>query len=261
MRSTQRLDKLLSNFGFGTRTEIKNIIKLGVVQVDGKIAKDSSMHVDPEKSVITINQERLNYKKYIYLMMNKPAGVISATYDPRHKTVIDLIPDEFKCLEPFPVGRLDIDTEGLLVLTNDGQMAHELLSPKKHVPKKYYAIIDSEITQSDIDAFFSGVTLDDGYETLPAKLEKVKNIEDENINRILSNSQIENNQDYKNEVLVEITEGKFHQVKRMFNSVDKNVLYLKRISMGKLILDESLELGDVREMTEEEISLLRGLQL
>lgn len=239
MRNTQRLDKILSNFGFGTRKEIKQAVKNGIIKVDGVTVKDSSMHVDPHSSVIEIDGEVLNYREFVYIMMNKPQGVISATFDPKHKTVIDLLPDEYLCFEPFPVGRLDIDTEGLLVLTNDGQLAHELLSPKKHVPKKYYALIEGIVGQEDIISFKQGVLLEDGYKTLPAELTVLK-------------------QGDFSEIEVTITEGKFHQVKRMFKSVGKEVKFLKRIEMGKLKLDEKLEQGRCRELSEEELQLLKG---
>jgi len=191
MRSTQRLDKILSNFGFGTRKEIKKAIKDGRVTVNGKTATDGSVHVDPETSVIEIDGTVLNYRKFMYLMMNKPAGVISATFDARMKTVLDIIPEEYKCFRLFPAGRLDIDTEGLLLLTNDGLLAHEILSPKKHVPKKYYALVEGYVGDEEKEAFKEGVILDDGYKTLPADLEVIR-------------------QGVRSETLLTIHEGKFH---------------------------------------------------
>jgi 16S rRNA pseudouridine516 synthase len=238
MRNTQRLDKVLSNFGYGTRKEIKDAVKNGLITVDGNIVKDSGMHVDPENSVIRIGDETLRYRKFVYVMMNKPDGVVSATYDNHLKTVIDILPEEFRCFELFPVGRLDIDTEGLLVLTNDGQTAHELLSPKKHVSKRYYAIIEGEVTEQDIIEFKQGVVLDDGYKTLPGEL------------FILKSGDV-------SEIELVIYEGKFHQVKRMFEAVDKRVKYLKRVSMGGLTLDDDLETGECRELDEKEIELLK----
>lgn len=237
MRSTQRLDKIIGNFGFGTRKEIRDMAKKGLIKVDGKVVKDSSMHVDPESSEIHINGEKLEYKKYVYLMLNKPQGVISATWDQRHKTVLDLVPEEYNCFELFPAGRLDIDTEGLVLLTNDGQLAHDILAPKKHVPKTYYAKIDGVVTEEDIDSFSKGVVLEDGYKALPAKL------------KIINSATI-------SEIEITIVEGKFHQIKRMFEAVDKKVVYLKRIKMGGLELDERLKLGEMREMTEEDLVLL-----
>lgn len=233
-----RLDKMLANSGFGTRKEVKKLLKTGVVKVDGNVVKDAKVHVDPEVQEVTVHDDIVEYREFIYLMMHKPPGLLSATEDYRQETVVDILQEEDKMFEPFPVGRLDKDTEGLLILTNDGQLAHQLLSPKKHVPKTYYAKIDGEVTVEDIEAFKQGVTLDDGYETLPAEL------------KILdagSESQIE----------ITIVEGKFHQVKRMFQAVGKTVIYLKRLSMGELKLDEDLELGEYRELTDEELELLQ----
>lgn len=238
MRNTQRLDKVLGNFGYGTRKEIRQAVKDGVVKVDGVVAKDSAMHVDPKSSIIEICGEVLNYREFIYIMMNKPDGVVSATYDNKLRTVIDILPDEFRCFELFPVGRLDIDTEGLLVLTNDGQMAHELLSPRKHVSKKYYALIEGKVASEDVALFSQGVILDDGYKTLPGDLTILKS-------------------DDLSEIELVIYEGKFHQVKRMFEAVGKRVKYLRRIEMGRLKLDETLDAGACRELTPDEIILLK----
>jgi len=238
MRNTQRLDRVLSNFGYGTRKEIKQIAKGGGIKVDGNIVKDSGMHVDPKKSVIEILGEVLNYREFIYIMLNKPDGVVSATYDNKLKTVIDILPDEYRHFDLFPVGRLDIDTEGLLLMTNDGQLAHELLSPKKHVPKKYYALVIGRVTGEDAARFREGVLLEDGYKTLPAELNIIRS------------------DDYS-EIELIIHEGKFHQVKRMFEAVDKRVKYLRRLEMGSLKLDESLKPGECRELTGEEIRLLK----
>jgi len=238
MKKTQRLDKVLSNFGFGTRSEIKKLTKAGVIVVDNEIVKDPSVHVDPEKSEIYVNGERLYYRQFIYLMMNKPRGVISATFDNRHRTVLDLVPEEYTCFDLFPAGRLDIDTEGLMLLTNDGQLAHELLSPKKHVPKKYYALIDGIVTEEDVNRFSEGIVLDDGYKTMGSKLTVLK-------------------QGKRSEIELVIYEGKFHQVKRMFETVGKKVLFLKRIQMGGLKLDETLPPGKCRELLPEEVELLK----
>lgn len=237
MRTTQRLDKLLSNFGYGTRKEIKHIVKEGAVKIDGTSVKDGSLHVDPEKCVITIHNKVLNYRRFIYVMMNKPAGYISATYDNAKPTVIDILPEEFKRFKLFPAGRLDIDTEGLLILTNDGQLAHNILAPRKHVPKRYYAHIEGNVTEEDIESFRNGITLDDGYKTLPAVLE---------IFRSGTFSEVE----------VVIHEGKYHQVKRMFEAVGKQVRFLKRIQMGSLKLDESLAPGECRELSDLEVESL-----
>ena len=206
----ERLDKVLSNLGYGTRKELKKICRSGLVEVNGEIAKDSGMQVDPEKDKIIINGEEIFYRKFIYLMMNKPEGVVSATYDNRDETVVDLLEIDHQVFEPFPVGRLDKDTVGLLLLTNDGELNHRLISPKWKVDKVYYAKIDKKVT-------------DEG-----------------------------------SEVMVTIQEGKFHQVKRMFEAVGKSVVYLKRTEFGTLPLDEDLEEGEYRELTEEELAILKS---
>jgi 16S rRNA pseudouridine516 synthase len=233
-RFIMRIDKMLANLGFGSRKEVKQLLKGGAVTINGKILKDAKEHIDPNKDVVTINGQEVVYKEFIYLMMNKPPGVISATEDNRDKTVIDLLELEDQVYEPFPVGRLDKDTEGLLLITNDGQLSHRLLSPKKHVPKNYFAIIEGEVTEDDILAFRKGVTLDDGYETKPGELVILKS-------------------GLMSDIELTITEGKFHQVKRMFQAIGKKVVYLKRLSMGSLKLDETLELGEYRELTDEEL--------
>ncbi len=234
----ERLDKVLSNLGYGSRKEIKSIVKAGLVTIDGKIIKDSSMQIDPNKNIITVNGEEVFYRKFIYLMMNKPQDVISATFDNYDTTVIDIIDPSYAVFEPFPVGRLDKDTVGLLILTNDGELNHRLISPKWHVDKVYYAKIDKKIGESDIKAFEKGIVLDDGYKCMPAKLNILKA------------------EDTGSEIEVTIQEGKFHQVKRMFESVGKKVIYLKRIEFGPLDLDESLEEGEYRELSEIEIDSL-----
>ncbi|MCF6093930.1 rRNA pseudouridine synthase [Microaerobacter geothermalis] len=237
-----RLDKLLSHMGYGTRKEIKKLMKQGVVLVDGQVIKDSSVHVHPEKQRIEIYGESVQYREFVYLMMNKPKGVISATEDLVERTVIDLLPEEYLPFQVFPVGRLDKDTEGLLLITNDGKLTHELLSPKKHVPKTYIADVSGVVTQNDIHIFRRGVTLDDGYETLPSELRILE------VDELTRRSRIE----------LTIYEGKFHQVKRMFEAVHKKVVHLKRISMGPLTLDPELYPGDFRELTENELEMLKG---
>ncbi|MGD6855626.1 pseudouridine synthase [Bacillus infantis] len=232
-----RIDKVLANLGYGSRKEVKKLLKDGSVTVNDEKIKDAKQHVDPEKDLIRINGETVEYREFIYLMMNKPPGVISATEDNRDETVIDLLEAEDLIFEPFPVGRLDKDTEGLLLITNDGQLAHRLLSPKKHVPKTYFAVIDQEVTDEDVMAFRKGVILDDGYATKPGELNILKSGE-------------------RSDIELTITEGKFHQVKRMFEAVGKKVVYLQRLSMGPLQLDETLELGEYRELTEEELQSL-----
>ncbi|GIN88162.1 pseudouridine synthase [Heyndrickxia sporothermodurans] len=233
-----RVDKFLANAGYGSRKEVKKILKDGLVQVNGVIVKDSKVHIDPTLVEVTVQGELVIYREFIYLMMNKPPGVISATEDIHDQTVIDLLESMDTVLEPFPVGRLDKDTEGLLLITNDGQLAHQLLSPKKHVPKTYFAVIEGEVTEEDKKAFKQGIILDDGYHTKPGDLVILKSGK-------------------RSDIELTITEGKFHQVKRMFEAVGKKVIYLKRIQMGQLHLDESLNLGEYRDLTEEEIKLLK----
>lgn len=233
-----RIDKLLANMGYGSRKDVKKILKSGKATVNGDIVKDGKFHVNPDEDDVVIFGEEVHYREFVYFMLNKPPGVISATEDFRDRTVIDLLDEQDAVLQPFPVGRLDKDTEGLLLLTNDGQLAHQLLSPKKDVPKTYFAVIDSPVTNEDIDAFKNGVTLDDGYETKPGKLEIIKT-------------------GLYSDIELTITEGKFHQVKRMFEAVGKKVVYLKRLSMGPLQLDEELKLGEYRELTDKEVDLLK----
>lgn len=235
-----RIDKMLSHIGHGSRKEVKKLLKDGAIKINDNVVKNGKEQVDSEKDIVTLFGEVVTYKEFIYLVMNKPQGVISATEDVREETVIDLLEMEDAVFDPFPVGRLDKDTEGLLLLTNDGQLAHQLLSPKKHVPKTYFAVINMEVTEDDVKAFQHGVTLDDGYVTKPAQLKIVKS-------------------GIRSDIELTITEGKFHQVKRMFEAVGKKVVYLQRISMGPLKLDESLELGEYRELTEEEVKMLKNL--
>ncbi|GCD12789.1 pseudouridine synthase [Clostridium tagluense] len=235
----ERIDKVLSNLGHGTRKEVKGLLKKGKVEIDGIIASDSAMKIDPDKAVIKVSGEEIKYRKHIYLIMNKPAGVVSATVDNHDETVIDLLDEQYHSFKPFPIGRLDKDTVGLLLITNDGELNHKLIAPKNHVDKVYYAEINKFIDEKDISTFKNGVVIDDGYKCMPAILE------------VLSAN--ENG----SEVMVTIQEGKFHQVKRMFESVNKKVVFLRRISFGPLKLDESLSEGQYRELTEEEINSLK----
>lgn len=232
-----RLDKLLSNMGAGSRKEVKLLLKAGAIQVDGEIVRDPKQHVDVETQQVLMYGEPVTYQKYIYLMMNKPPGVISATEDKRDETVIDLLFEDVTYFKPFPVGRLDKDTEGLLLLTNDGSFNHALMSPKKHVEKTYYAEVTGVLTQEDIEAVAAGVTLEDGYRVKPGKLV------------ILSTTETDSTLE------LTITEGKFHQVKRMMLALGKEVTFLKRRSIGRLELDPALALGDYRELTPAELSL------
>lgn len=230
-----RLDKLLSHTGFGSRKEVKPLLKSGAVVVNGMIQKDSKTQVNPDKDQITVHGTPVVYQEFVYFMLHKPQNVVSATEDNVSETVIDLLAQEDTLTDPFPVGRLDKDTEGLLIITNDGTLAHNLLSPKKHIDKTYYAKIDGDVTAADVEAA-PGIELDDGYTCKPARLEIIT----------------------PNEIKVTIQEGKFHQVKRMFAARGKSVSYLKRISMGNLQLDESLALGEYRPLTEAELAILQN---
>ncbi len=234
-----RIDKMLSNIGVGSRKEIKQFAKNGLIKINDVVVKDSSKIIDTDKDTVKYNGETMKYVQNIYLMMNKPQGVVSATEDNYDKTVIDLLYDEDSFYEPFPVGRLDKDTEGLLLITNDGQLAHDLLSPKKHVDKTYYVEAAEEVTEEDVKTFEKGILLtEENYTTLPAKLEIVES-------------------GYPSKCYVTIREGKFHQVKRMFIAINNEVTYLKRISMGPIKLDEKLKLGEYRHLTEEEVEILK----
>jgi len=234
----ERLDKVLANLGLGSRKEVKVLIKKGLIRVDDEIVKDTNKQVDPESCRLFVGDEEIRYRKYIYLMMNKPDGVISATFDDKDGTVIDLLEDSHKAFDPFPVGRLDKDTVGFLLLTNDGELNHRLISPKHHVPKVYYAKVNIPLGEKDIEAFKDGIVLDDGYKSLPGQL-----------NILESGSE--------SSCTVTIYEGKYHQVKRMFNSLGGDVTYLKRLSFGKLDLDDNLGEGEYRELTEDELEILK----
>lgn len=236
-----RLDKLLAHSGLGTRKEVKKILKSGLVSVNDEIVKEPKLHVDPEKDHVTVGGSPIDYQEFVYFMMNKPQGVISATEDEIHDTVIDLLEPQDSVQDPFPAGRLDIDTEGFVLLTNDGALAHRLLSPKKGVNKRYDAQIEGVVTEEDGKRFIEGVELDDGYKTMPARLE-ILSIELE---------------EGTSHIHLTIQEGKFHQVKRMFEAVGKKVTALKRLSIGPLELDPELEAGQYRPLTSEEIHLLK----
>ena len=222
-----RLDKFLCELGIGTRSEVKNKIKNGLVQVEGVNKVTPEYKLDIEKDKVYYNGSLLQYAEFEYYMLNKPAGCVSATSDNLHKTVLELIDTKVR-KDLFPVGRLDIDTEGLLLITNDGALAHQLLSPKKHVDKTYYAEIEGMITNEDVVAFKEGLDIGENTLTLPAKLV------------ILESGTI-------SKIEVTIQEGKYHQVKRMFEAVGKRVVYLKRLSMGTLTLDETLKPGEYRQ--------------
>lgn len=233
----ERIDKVVSNMGYGSRKEVKQYIKKGLIRVNDSVVRDNKLKVDPYKDLVTFDGEEIIYKEFIYLMMNKPQGLVSSTEDPLTETVIDLLDERYSFYKPFPVGRLDKDTEGLVLISNDGKMAHELLSPKKRVDKKYYAEVYGLVEESHKDIFRNGIELDDGYKTLPAELEIIES-------------------DIVSKVYLTIQEGKYHQVKRMFGALSMRVVFLKRVSIGKLELDENLKLGEYREITEEEKNLL-----
>ena len=239
-----RLDKYLVACAIGSRTEVKNFLKSGRVTVNGKKEKSAKLQIDEVIDEICFDGQKLDYEEFIYYMMNKPKGVISATEDPIHKTVLDLLDDYAHAKEVFPVGRLDIDTHGLLLLTNDGQLAHALLSPKRHVDKTYLAQVDGIMTKEDVETFAKGIPLKD-FTCQPAKLELVS------LDR------------EKNQSLVRVTiaEGKFHQVKRMVAYCGKEVVDLQRLTMGTLTLDEDLKRGEWRRLSQEELeALLESVQ-
>ena len=236
----QRLDKIIASTGKWSRKEVKNLIRHGQVLVDGLPAAGPEEKADPEAAEIVVNGERLTYQRYTWIMLNKPAGYLSATEDGRGKTVLDLLAQELRRQGLFPVGRLDKDTEGLLLLTNEGGLAHDLLSPRHHVDKVYYARVAGHLTEEDCQAFAAGMTLDDGLVCQSAVLE------------ILSAGE-------ESEAHVTLREGKFHQVKRMLAYRGKPVLYLERGKMGNLTLDPDLPRGEYRFLTAEEVENLRSL--
>ena len=231
-----RLDKFLVACAVGSRTEVKNLLKSGRVTVNGKKEKSAKLQINEESDEICFDGQKLDHEEFVYYMMNKPQGVISATEDPKHKTVLDLLDDLARSKEVFPVGRLDIDTHGLLLLTNDGKLSHALLSPKRHVDKTYLAQVDGIMTDEDIETFAKGIPLKD-FTCQPAKLELVSLDTEEN----------------QSLVRVIIAEGKFHQVKRMVAYCGKEVVDLQRLTMGTLTLDEDLKRGEWRRLTKEEL--------
>ena len=229
----ERLDKFLCDSGIGTRSQVKAILKSGRVTVDGKPEKDGSRKIDAAAHTVCLDGEQLGGMRRMVVMLNKPAGFVTATEDPVEKTVMELLPAELKHLDLKPVGRLDKATEGLLLFTNDGDLLHRLISPKKEVPKVYYARHEGEAKQEDVEAFAAGLTLRDGTACLPAKLEPLG----------------------PGESLVTVCEGKYHQVRRMMASRGMTVLYLERRQEGELTLGD-LPRGSVRELTEEETAAL-----
>lgn len=232
-----RLDKFISSTTTLSRAEAKKIIKKGIV-INDILIKSPDYKVDEINDQVILEGKRLVYQKYVYIMMNKPKDTVSATEDAIEKTVVDILKEEDRIYKVFPVGRLDKDTEGLMLLTNDGELAHRLISPKKDVVKKYYVEVSGELKEEYLSIVEAGVILEDGYKCKPARLEILESSED------------------KSRANIYITEGKFHQVKRMMKSLNTTVTYLKRISIGELILDENLKLGEYRYLTEEELDKL-----
>ncbi|MCL2681819.1 MAG: rRNA pseudouridine synthase [Streptococcaceae bacterium] len=237
-----RLDKFLVETGLGSRTEVKNLLKKGLITVNQSLVKEAKQQIDEHADVVEYDGKPLIYQEFYYYMLNKPAGVVSATQDNRDKTVIELLSKEDYRADLFPVGRLDKDTEGLLLLSNDGVLAHDLLSPKKHVDKEYFAQIEGLVTAQTIDGFEKGLKFKSGEEVKPAQLTVIET----------------DDEAQRSKISLIIHEGKFHQVKRMFEAVGLKVIYLKRLRMKNLTLDKRLEKGHYRPLTNEEIKDLRN---
>jgi 16S rRNA pseudouridine516 synthase len=236
-----RLDKWLTHMGMGSRKDVRALLKTGAVLVNDVTEKDPSRHVDSEKDLVMVDGEPLTYEAFVYFLLNKPQGVITATEDSVHETVLDLVEEKDRRKDLFPVGRLDKDTEGLLLITNDGMLAHKLLSPKHHVPKTYKAIINGPITPEIIHSFEKGIELKGDGMTKPARLQVLSDLKEPCVE-------------------IEIAEGKYHQIKRMFVAVGREVLYLKRTKMGPLKLDPELALGAYRSLSQEERTALEKIK-
>lgn len=237
-----RIDKLLSHSGYGTRKQVRQMIKKGFVQVDGRTVRQAGYKINPDIADITVKGERVRYERFVYLMLNKPKGYVSATYDAVHSTVLDLVPLSYRHYKLAPVGRLDIDTEGFILLTNDGQLNHLITSPKQNITKTYEAWVLGSVEENHIARFAQGVKLEDGYLTKPAKLEVLEK------------------EEHRTYIRLSITEGKFHQVKRMFRAIECPVVYLKRTKIGELSLDNQLELGAIRPLNEEEMDWIERIK-
>jgi len=238
-----RIDKFLAHTGFGTRAEVKKLLKLKAVKVDNQVVRDGKIKINPQTQVVTVYDETAVYREYVYFMMNKPQNYLSATSDRQYQTVIDLLAEKDRLLDVVPAGRLDRDTEGLMLLTNDGKLVHDIISPKKDIYKRYLVHLTGELTQDSVKKLEQGIEILDGKnETFMTKPAKVKIIDKKaNLTR----------------VEIEITEGKFHQVKRMFAHIGCKVVYLKRLAIGNLVLDESLSLGAYRELMDSELETLK----
>lgn len=235
----ERLDKILVHMNVGSRSDIKKMARQGRIEVNGEVIRDTSQHFMAETAKIKVDGKAIYYTRFVYWLMNKPQGVVTATRDGRERTVCDLLSAEDALFEPFPVGRLDRDTEGLLLLTNDGELAHFLLSPRFHVAKTYYLEVKGQLDAAAITACQEGVTLDDGYRTMPSSLKILSTVE--------------------TTCTAELTihEGKYHQVKRMMEALGCEVTYLKRIAFGSLCLDADIPLGSYRPLLEAEVAALR----
>lgn len=240
--SVLRLDKYLCDMQIGSRAEVKGLVKKKRIKVNEETVTKPELKINTDNDIIKFDDEVINYQEYEYFMLNKPQGVISATNDKSDKTVIDLIKDA-KRKDLFPVGRLDKDTEGLLLITNDGELSHNLLSPKRHVDKTYFAKVKGHITDEEVLKFKNGLVVDETFTAKPARLHVLKF----------------NDADNTTDIQITIHEGKFHQIKRMFEAVGSEVLYLKRLSMGTLLLDKNLMPGEYRKLSQEEINALKGV--
>lgn len=236
-----RLDKFLVHTGYGSRKQVRQLIKHKVVSVDGQIAISASMHIDPHRQTVKVRGKQVDYQNYLYLMLNKPKNVITATVDRKETTVLDLIPEKYRQRKLAPVGRLDKDTEGLILLTNDGKINHRLTSPKANIWKTYEVIVQGKVTAEHVEIFNKGVQLDDGYITKPAKL------------KIIASGP-------QSHVELAITEGKYHQVKRMFQVLDMKVLALKRTKIGAITLDENLATGECRPLKQTELDWIKQVK-
>ena len=235
--SHQRLDKIIASQGKYSRSDVRKLVRGGKVSVNGNFVTDSSVKVDPNTDKITVLGESLGYSEFVYIMMNKPEGVVSASRSPKEKTVVDLVPDELKRDGLFPAGRLDKDTTGFVLITDDGAFAHEILAPKKHVEKTYVAELDRPIGDGELEKFRSGVVLADGYECLPAEI------------KLLSSDGLN--------VEIKLREGKYHQIKRMAAACGSHVNKLHRTAMGELELDGSLSQGECRLLTTQELAKIK----
>lgn len=234
-KKLMRLDRFLSGQLAVSRADAKELIKKRLVTVNGETAKLYDMKIDPAADAVCSEGVRLTYREHVYIMLNKPAGVICATRDRLSETVLELIPAEIRRKDLFPAGRLDKDTEGFVLITDDGEFAHNMLSPKKHVDKRYFAVMENPVGKNDAELFASGMTIDGEEKCLPAELEITEN---------------------PKEVYITLREGKYHQIKRMAEAIGNKVVYLKRVSIGGLALDDALKKGECREISREEIALI-----